>query len=463
MQRLVIRAVGVLQSICDFTANYGRCRGERKKENDGRWSPRSRDFCGGSPWAAAHPPPPAAPPAAVFRRCLDMKETLRIALFIESSRQFGRELLRGISAYSREHGPWLFSHQERRLNDPLLLDIKRWSPDGIMVRFEEVRNYGRLRNLRVPVVDLFPEIKSHEYPYVITDHHMIAQQAVQHFHERGFQNFAYCGYPQLAFSYSREMFFVAESKHRSIRPHVLQLPPVKDGKRIAIHENDTSERARTLAKWLKQLPKPVAVFACNDILAYQIINVCNAMKIRVPEEVSVLGVDNDPVFCDISNPSLSSVDPNAANIGYEAAALLHKLIRKQTPEDVHIVVPSKGVMARRSTDVLAIQIPEVAEAIRYVRRHAFEPLTAVKMVRDLNISRATLQNWFLTHLGHSVKTEITLTRVKHIQDLLLNTDESIETIARRSGFLHVVSMFRVFKKHVGLTPGEYRRQEKVQL
>ena len=298
---------------------------------------------------------------------------------------------------------------------------------------------------------------------MITDHRMIAEQAIQHFHERGFQNFAYCGYPQLTFSNKRESCYITELSRRSIQPYVFHLPPLKGSERSTSIESQTDERVRNLAKWLRQLPKPTAVFACNDMLAYQIINACNAFRIAVPEEISVLGVDNDSVLCELSNPSLSSIDPNAANIGYKAAALLHRLIDKRPQTNDHLVIPPTGVVSRRSTDVLAIRIPEVAEAIKYVRRHAFEPLSTVKILHDLKLSRNTLQNWFSEHLGHSVRTEILITRIKRIQELLLTTDESLETIAHQCGFSHVVSMFRVFKKHVGLTPGEYRRREKVRM
>jgi LacI family transcriptional regulator len=398
-----------------------------------------------------------------------MVHYLHIALLIESSRRFGRELLRGIAAYSQVHGPWLFFHQERMEADPIPLALKRMKPDGILTRLAGDKLSREIRKLRIPTVDLFHEHEFRDVPCVITDHQQIARQAVRHFRERCFQNFAYCGYPQFVFSREREAFYTQELKSLGLPLHVF--PASREntrGKKAAVQsqiaenviESHAAEDIPDLAKWLQEIPKPVALFACNDVRAHQVLNACNIHRIAVPEEVAVLGVDNDTVICELTHPQLSSIDPNAMNIGYEAAALLHRMIQGQPLPEAPLVVAPKGVVPRHSSDVLAIQDHDVANAIQHVRDHALEAVNFKKIIRELSLSRATLERWFHHYLGHSMMEEIFSMRLKRIQELLLTTSHTLEGIAQICGFAHVESMARIFKKRVGVTPGQYRRQKK---
>ncbi|MBN2578922.1 MAG: XylR family transcriptional regulator [Pirellulales bacterium] len=379
---------------------------------------------------------------------------------IESSRNYGRELMRGIAAYAHQAGPWLFFHEERALGDPLPRSLTRWAPDGILARLAGEKLTRQIRALRLPTVDLYHEDETQDIPGVTVDQSLIVNQAIRHFQERGFQNYAYCGFTQVLFSEIRETVFIRQLKGKGISAHVYRHPPLKGNRGLAAVEAHAEKFASELARWLRGLPKPVALMACNDMRAYQILSVCNNSRIAVPEEVAVLGVDNDPIECEFSNPPLSSVDPNASGVGYEAAALLHRLIQGHPKPARRIVLQPRGVVARRSTDVLAFEAPEAAAAVQYVRRHALEPLDFSKIVRDLRLSRSTLERWFQQHLGHSVNTEILSIRLKHIQELLLTTSYSLAAIARRCGFMHVETMSRVFKREVGVTPGKYRRREK---
>jgi LacI family transcriptional regulator len=386
---------------------------------------------------------------------------LRIALLIESSRNYGRELMRGIAAYAHQAGPWLFFHEERALADPLPPSLVHWAPDGILVRLAGDKLTQQIRKLQLPTVDLYHEDETLDIPGITVDQHQIVEQAIRHFQERGFQNFAYCGFTQVLFSELREASFVQQLKDKGIPAHVFRHPPLKNGKRLADVETHAEKYAPQLAQWLHGLPKPVALLACNDMRAYQILNACNSAGIAVPEQAAVLGVDNDPIVCEFSNPPLSSVEPNAARIGYEAASLLHRLIEGCPKPTKRIFIAPRGVVPRRSTDVLAVAEAEAASAIQYVRRHALEPCDFPKILRGLNISRSTLERWFQRHLGHSANDEILSIRLKHIQELLLTTTLPLETIARRSGLFHVETMSRIFKRSVGVTPGEYRRRGKI--
>ncbi|MBN2578925.1 MAG: XylR family transcriptional regulator [Pirellulales bacterium] len=385
---------------------------------------------------------------------------LRIALLIESSRMYGRELLRGIAAYAHQAGPWLFFVEERALADPLPPMLKHWAPDGILVRLASDELLRQVRDLQLPTVDLYRDEEIFDIPGVTIDQRALVHQAIRHFQERGFQNYAYCGYPEVFFSENREAHFLAKLQEQGIRPHVFHHPPMKGGRRLAAIEAHATRFAAKLAEWLQGLPKPVALLACNDMRAFQILNVCNALGISVPEEVAILGVDNDPIQCELSHPTLSSIDPNAARIGYEGAALLHRLIQGDPKPSRRILIEPRGVAARRSTDVLAVGDPDASAAIRHVRQQALQRPSYAAILADLQLSRSTLERWFHQYLGHSVSDEIRSIRVKHLQQLLLSTTHPLETIAQLCGFPHVETMSRLFKRHVGMTPGEYRRQGK---
>jgi LacI family transcriptional regulator len=314
--------------------------------------------------------------------------------------------------------------------------------------------------MNLPTVDVYRENESRKFPCVVTDQKKIALEAIRHFQERGFQNFAFCGYTHAAYSEQREAHYIQELQQQGIQPSVYRHPPLKNPKKLSNIEEHAMKYTTALTKWLRILPKPVALFTCNDTRAYQVLNACNLGGIAVPKEVAVLGVDNDTVECEITNPPLSSIDPNAARVGYEAASLLHQLIQGKTPLSTQIVIPPEKVVCRQSTDVIAFQDADVAEAVYYVRRNALLAIDFKKVVRTLNTSRSTLERWFHRYLGHSMLDEIVSIRIKHIQGLLITTDHPLEEISFASGFKHVESMCRIFKRHVGLTPGEYRRQNR---
>jgi LacI family transcriptional regulator len=390
-----------------------------------------------------------------------MADSLRVALLIEASRTFGREVLRGIANYSRKHGPWLFFLQEWMTGGPLPSTLKRWRPDGIIVRVYGKALDRQMHEMNLPTVDVYRENESLQFPYVVTDQKKIALEAIRHFQERGFQNFAFCGYTHAPYSEQREAYFTQELKRLGIQPSVYRHPPLRNPRKLSNIEEHAMKYTAALGKWLRNLPKPVALFTCNDTRAYQVLNACNACGIAVPEEVAVLGVDNDTVECEITNPPLSSIDPDAARVGYEAAALLHQLILGKTPVSTQLVIPPAKVVCRQSTDVIAFLDADVAEAVHYVRRNALQPIDFRELVRSLNLSRSTLDRWFHRYLGHSMTEEIISIRIKHIQGLLLTTDHPLEEISYRCGYKHVESMLRNFKRYVGMTPGEYRRQGRI--
>jgi LacI family transcriptional regulator len=388
-----------------------------------------------------------------------MPKHYRVALMIESSRAYGRLLLRGIAAFGRENPNWSFFQEERLLSDQVPARLKRWRPDGILARLASAKLIRQLRRMNVPIVDLFNEDPIDSMPGVAIDQDALVEMAASHFLERRFRNFGYCGFAKARFSELREKRFVERIAAEGHEVSVFRYPPLP-GKPtgLADLESHALRYVDLLKRWLAELPKPAAILACNDARAQQILDACAESAIAVPDDVAVLGVDNDDVLCELSRPPLSSIDPNIQLIGYEAATLLQKLFdgRRMSPE--RVLVQASRVVTRRSTDVLAIADRPIAEAARFVREHACDDMPLKTILSRLQISRSTLERWFQQSLGHSITAEILRVRVQRAAELLVTTSLKVETIAHRCGFKHVETMSRIFRRIQGIPPGQFREK-----
>jgi LacI family transcriptional regulator len=387
-----------------------------------------------------------------------MSESLRIALLIESSRTTGRRILQGIAAYARTHGPWTFFHEHRTLDDPVPPRLRQWKPHGVIFRLLGYKPLRQIRRLGAPAVDLFHDKELLGIPGVNGDHEGLARLAINHFLERGLKNFAYCGLTNMPFSELRGMYFNRFLSERGFRATVFSYPglpretPYADG---LVHAMQYADR---LVAWLRNLPKPTGLLVCDDDRARQVLTLCNESGIVVPDEVAVLGVDNDNVECELCTPPLSSVNPNFEQFGFQAAALLDRLMKGSAPPKSRILIPPLCVVARRSTDILTVTDTDAAEAIRFVRDHACKRVSIEEITKHLCASQRTVQRWFRKHLGHSISSEIIRIQVEQVQELLRTTAMTLEEISQVAGFAYVESMQRIFKRIVGMTPGQYRKQ-----
>jgi len=209
--------------------------------------------------------------------------------------------------------------------------------------------------------------------------------------------------------------------------------------------------------WLAGLPQPLALMACNDVRGLHILDVCTRLGILVPEQVAVVGVDNDEVVCELCTPPLSSVEPDPERIGYSAAELLDQLMAKKSSRPKRVTVDPVGVVGRRSTDALAIEDRIVAAAMRFIREHAFTGCRVDDIMRHLHVSRSVLERHFREHLKRSPQSEIRAVQLSRVKQLLIETDFPLEHIAEVSGFEHPEYLSVMFKRTCALTPGQYRR------
>lgn len=401
------------------------------------------------PLSCLRSPPRMKKPAPPFSRP-------HVALLIESSRAYGRGLLQGVAKYVREHGPWYISLQERSFGDEVPIWLEKWQGDGIITRLDNVAMAGAVRRWRVPTVYLRnvpPELK---VPSVLTDNAAVSRAAFEHLHDRGFRHFAFCGFNGADYSDERRNGFVNAVTAIGLRAHVYAGEHQPPDVNAAGYEHEGLKDAEHVAEWIKELPKPIGLMACNDMRGQQVLDACRAVGVAVPDDVAVVGADNDEVLCDLSNPTLSSVVPNTQRIGYEAAALLARMMSGRKGPRPALYIGPIGVVTRRSSEVLAIEDRQIAAAAHFIREHACEGIDVGDLLRAVPLSRSTLERRFGAIMGRSPKEEILRVRLSRAKQLLVETDFSLSLIAEKLGLEHTEYFGRIFKKKFGLTPGRFR-------
>jgi len=385
------------------------------------------------------------------------KRHSRVALLIETSRSYGRGLLRGIGSYIRTHGSWSVFHQERSLHDPPPSWLKNWDGDGIIARLETRELVRGVRRLGLPTVDLRGRYALPGIPVLDTDEKIVAQMAAEHLLDRGFEHFAFCGFNGATYSERRLRFYSAYLADRGLPVHVFLTPgrsrigAIWTGEAQGIVDQDS------LAAWLSRLPKPVGLFACNDVRGQQVLNACRDKKIVVPEEIAVIGVDNDIMLCELCDPPLSSVVPDTEKIGFEAAKLLDRMMKGEKPTNLKTLVKPLGLKTRQSTDTLASTDRDTARAVRFIRNHARDGINVDDVVKQLGISRSTLERRLRRLAGRTPKQEIMRVRLEHVKRLLRETDYPVSIVARMTGFAHPEHLHVTFRRVTGRTPGQYRQ------
>ena len=385
-------------------------------------------------------------------------EPRRVLLLIESSRAYGRACLVGIGAYLRDHAPWQILHLERGPSDELPEVARRWKSHGVIARIENETMAKAVARLGVPVVDLRGSHPPTDGTMIDTDPAACARLAADHFLDRGFRRFAFCGYPGVDFSDQRCEHFLGYLGSFGHKVAVFQ----PAGRRTDIRDSRVRESSgevseRSIDDWLKQQPHPLAVFACNDIRGRQVLAACTRIGLLAPEEVAVLGVDNDEVICSLALPPLSSIKPDAFQIGYEGASILDAMMNGSPAPAQSILMAPQGIVVRRSSDVLALEDAELAVALRFIREHACEGITIRQILKHVPISRATLERRFQRVLGRSPKAEIERVRLDRAQRLLAETSYKLHRVATMVGYRTAAQFALAFKSQTHLTPGQYRR------
>jgi len=372
-----------------------------------------------------------------------------VALLFETPNAYSRGVLLGIGEYISRHGPWRVHFAEHGAHEGPPAWLTNWDGDGIIIRSENRRITRKVAQMNLPVVDMTPSRLLPHAPWIKADDVAVAGLAAQHFLERGFQHFGFCGKAGFRWSEARQAHF-AEMLRRHGHECLLYRPPRRPA-------NGDAE-ADAIAGWLQTLPKPVAVFACYDGRGQQVLDGCRRAGLRVPEEVAVLGVDNDDVLCSLSPPPLSSIVLNARRAGSEASALLEAMMRGEKVGAAEHLVPPLDVATRQSSDILATNDPQVARALGYIREHALEGIGVGDVLSHSPMARRTLELRFQKLLGRSPAEEILRVRMNHVKRLLAGTALTLKEIAARTGFEHAEYLSVLFKRESGMTASEFRNR-----
>ena len=386
----------------------------------------------------------------------------RIALQIEKNRAHGRALLEGIADYALEQTDWRLE-----LVDPEILQdvssVRKF--DGLIVRVMDDATADVLRKSRRPVVDTYGRRDDNPLPSIRLDDAAIAEVALKCFAEHHYHAFAYCGFPGVRFSDARgKAFKVLAERHGASVSLYGGKGPVTD-KFFRDEKTDVPD-AVALASWLKSLPKPIALFCCNDLRAVQVMKICSDLGLNVPKDIAVLGVDNDILLCTFTNPSLSSVLTDPFSIGRRAAEMLDEQIRTRDRSGKGVVAKRcapclwapKKVVERMSTDAYPFKTPWLGDAVRYIRRNFAKGVTAKDVDTFIGFSHPKVNQVFNEELGHTVKKEILLQRTRAACSLLRETNCTISEIAMRCGYQRVQYFVSSFSEEFKMTPEAWRRR-----
>lgn len=378
----------------------------------------------------------------------------RVALIVETSLASGRDILRGIARYVREHGPWSVYHEPRALEEDVPGWLAHWRGDGVIARIQNRSIADAVTQTGLPVVDVLGLVPEAAVPLVHVDDRAIAELAAEHLLERGFREFGFCAISGATWSEGRRRAFAEAVGRAGFCSRECVLPPDARG------QTTWEKQQAQLVEWIKSLPRPVGIMVCNDPRGELVVEACRRVGVAVPEEAAVIGVDNDEPLCEICDPPLSSVMPDHRRVGYEGAALLDRLMAGQPPPERPVYVPPLGIVTRLSTDVLAVDDPAVVQALRIIREHACDGIGTSDVLEQVPLSRSTLQRRFRRLLGRSVHDEILRVRLRRVRELLARTELPIETVSDKAGFLHRQYLGEVFKAKTGLTLAEYRRRSR---
>jgi len=380
-----------------------------------------------------------------------MKPTKHVAVLIETSLAYGRGLLSGVSRFHQEHGTWSIYFKPYDLGASLPDWLSSWQGDGILARVTNGKTAQALIARGIPFIDLRGGSKDLGIPTFGPDNRQVSALAFEHLHGLGLRHFAFCGEAtgDNVYDDERKCTYLQIVEEHEYDCHVFKVRRHPQG------ANDWEVEQQQFIEWLGTLPKPVGIMACHDDRGQKVLDACRRGGLLVPDEIAVIGVDNDVYFSSLSIPSLTSVDINSQSIGYEAASLLDGVMRGEKKFDQDMFFKPAGVVARQSTGVAACVDQEIAAAIRFIAEHACHRITVEDLAQHVTLSRTLLNRRFKQIVGRTPKAEIVRVQLEHAKRLLLNTDLPVSEVGERVGFSET-NFITVFRRSIGQTPLAFR-------
>ena len=388
-----------------------------------------------------------------------MANPKQILLLVETSRVFGRGVIQGISRYAQQRANWIFHFEDRGILERLPAWLKNWQGDGMIARSPSRALSDAISQFACPLVELLGDGKQHAAE-VHTDEDLTAEFAVEHLLKQGFEHLAFYSIAQSWWSDARRDAFERLVQRRGLSGHVF--PGAYEGVNLP-YPTWRQEFEAPLLAWLDHLPKPVGVWAAADSQAIRVLEACRRWQCHVPADVGVRGTSNDDIVCRLLSPPLSSIELNPQEVGYKAAALLDLKMKVHSGQRVSrkrlatpILVPPSGVVARPSSDRIAIIDPELDQAVKIIASEAVRGLTVAQLAEEMLVSRSTLERRFREFFGCTPAEEINRVRIERAKVLLRETAWPVSVIGDKTGFASPENFVRFFRRLVGTTPRQYR-------
>lgn len=371
----------------------------------------------------------------------------KIGIIIEGRVAYERNVLLGIRDYAAQRPDWIM-----RLELPgrhVKRFVRSWKPDGILFQSSSMTAATRRAVLAAdcPVIHVSETRDGLAVPCVGLDNQRIGTLAAEYFVERAMPHFAFVGVKDAVFSRSRRGSFVARlGKDRKLAT-TFELPSTRTGLQL--------KTERALRKWLSELPKPVGVFAVHDECSLLLATLAREEGIRVPEDLAILGSDDDSLVCELAAPKLSSIAVPDRRVGWVAAERLDGMLSGHRAEG-SVLLPPQGIVTRQSTDVRQTEDETVNRVLRFIAAEFHRRLNVEEILREVGISRRAAERGFRRHLGRSPLQELHRQRVEYARYLLLNGVDPLHRIAERCGFADASQFVNVFRRQTGSTPGQFR-------
>jgi LacI family transcriptional regulator len=379
----------------------------------------------------------------------------KIILLLDFAEEYSKSLMKGINAYSKEFGPWIFCrmplfHRETVGIDGILKWALEWGADGIVGQLYN-KEIEKIVRAKIPVIAQDFKERFTEIPNITGAYHEAGELGADYFLKKGFTNFAFYGFNDIVWSRERAEGFEERLRMRGHKVHYFE------------HKKARSTelwyyKPSSLSRWLKSLPKPIGLMTCDDNQGQHITEACRHVGIRIPEEVAVLGVDNDEMICDLSDPPLSSIALDVEKGGYDAAKLLDHMIKHGTAEYYDIIVKPMQVITRHSTDIYATNDDHIASSLKYIHQNIDKNLHVDEVVKQVPLSRRALEKRFLEITGYPIYKYIFNLRIEKFTQKLLDTDMSVFEIALDMGLNDSKNIARQFRQAKGCSPSVYRNK-----
>ena len=375
---------------------------------------------------------------------------IKVLLLIDCASEHDRKLLRGMMRYSKEQGPWLFYRLSPDFRyggnreEWALQWAREWKADALIGRWDD-RKTDLLRQLDIPVVLQNNRSRSDIFSNLTGDYHSTGKMAAQYFRKKLYTDYAFFGIKDIVWSEERCKGYEEEVK-------------ANGGRFYSYMEPEAGDEREKIMEWLMSLPKPVALFCCDDAHALFITETCKIAGIRVPDDIAVLGVDDDELLCDISDPAISSIKMDVENGGYMTCRLLNERIHKRDPRPFNVVIKPLDIKERASTLIYNIKDKRVLDIIRFIDAHYYEDLGMADILSRVPLSRRSIEMKFRQEVGMTIYQYLLGVRVDHLAYLLRTTSLPFSEAVYKVGFRDSVNVARVFRKFKGCSPSEYRNR-----